>query len=395
MILIETLHLLFIIYFGFSTIYLLGYALLAKIPYTPKPPQSNKKHKFAVLIPGYKEDAVIYHTAKNTTEQDYPKDLFDIIVIADSFKKETISKLKTLPIKLIEVSFDKSTKAKALNEAMNMLLKNYYDIALILDADNIIMSDFLQKINDSFNSGYQVVQGHRTAKNTDTAFAMLDAISEEINNNIFSKGHRVIGLSSRLVGSGMAFRYQLFQETMAGINAIGGFDKELELELLKKGYKFEYNDDAICLDEKVSHAEVYSRQRRRWIAAQFHYLKKYFFNALYHLLVNGKIDYFDKALQMMLPPRLLLPVVLFTFAAITYFLNYSPYYNAWAGLLVGNIFAFAISIPPKFYSLNLMRALIMIPKALWGTLIALFHLKKANRSFIHTPHNSSKKIDSD
>jgi hypothetical protein len=47
--------------------------------------------------------------------------------------------------------------------------------------------------NDSINAGYHVVQGHR-AKNTKD-FAMLDAISEEINN-IYSKGHRAIGMSS-------------------------------------------------------------------------------------------------------------------------------------------------------------------------------------------------------
>jgi hypothetical protein len=55
-----------------------------------------------------------------------------------------------------------------------------------------------------------MVQGHRAAK-IQGAFAMLDAMSEEINNNIYSKGHRTIGMSSRLVGSGMAFSYQLFK----------------------------------------------------------------------------------------------------------------------------------------------------------------------------------------
>jgi hypothetical protein len=42
-------------------------------------------------------------------------------------------------------------------------------------------------------------------KNTKGAFAMLDAMSEEINNNIYSKGHRAIGMSSRLTGSGWQF----------------------------------------------------------------------------------------------------------------------------------------------------------------------------------------------
>jgi len=34
--------------------------------------------------------------------------------------------------------------------------------------------------------------------------ALLDGISEEINNNIFRKGHQTLGLSSALIGSGMA-----------------------------------------------------------------------------------------------------------------------------------------------------------------------------------------------
>jgi cellulose synthase/poly-beta-1,6-N-acetylglucosamine synthase-like glycosyltransferase len=77
---------------------------------------------------------------------------------------------------------------------------------------------------------------------------MLDAMSEEINNNIYSKGHRAIGMS-RLTGSGMAISYQLYKNTMSKIDSVAE-DKELELLLLKRGYKFEYRDDAICYDEK-------------------------------------------------------------------------------------------------------------------------------------------------
>jgi hypothetical protein len=80
-----------------------------------------------------------------------------------------------------------------------------YDVALILDADNVLARDFITKINDSINAGYHVVQGHRVSKKHQRAFAMLDAMSEEINNNIYSKGHRAIGMSSRLTGSGWQF----------------------------------------------------------------------------------------------------------------------------------------------------------------------------------------------
>jgi len=190
-------------------------------------PQQSRLSKFAVLIPGYKEDAVIREVARDALLQDYPPDYYDVIVIADSFQQDTLDYLKTLRIKVIEVSFDKSTKSKALNRAMEQLNEKY-EIAVILDADNLMAKDFLSKVNASFTKGYMAIQGHRTAKNTDTSLAILDAASEEINNSIFRKGHRAMGLSSAIIGSGMAFNYDYFRNLMMTVTATGGFDKEIE-----------------------------------------------------------------------------------------------------------------------------------------------------------------------
>ena len=98
---------------------------------------------------------------------------------------------------------------------------NDYDIALVLDADNVIPYDYLSDINDLFaNPEVEIVQTHRSAKNLNNDMALLDAISEEINNTIFRLGHAKLGLSAALIGSGMAFRYDLFRDTMADIKAV-------------------------------------------------------------------------------------------------------------------------------------------------------------------------------
>ena len=87
--------------------------------------------------------------AKEALLQDYPATDFDVVIIADSFKSETLNALKSLPIKVIEVAFEKSTKAKALNKAMEQL-DNSYEIAVVLDADNVMEADFLTKIRNNF-----------------------------------------------------------------------------------------------------------------------------------------------------------------------------------------------------------------------------------------------------
>ena len=91
----------------------------------------------------------------------------------------------------------------------------------------------------------------------------------------------------------MAFQYQFFKEIMSTAKAIGGFDKEIELKMLKDGHRIGYLDDAIVLDEKVQKAEVFSNQRRRWLSAQLHYFRLDFLQSIKHLFLKGNLDYFD------------------------------------------------------------------------------------------------------
>ena len=97
----------------------------------------------------------------------------------------------------------KSTKSK-ISECRHGAIGNDYDIALVLDADNVIPYDYLSDINDLFaNPEVEIVQTHRSAKNLNNDMALLDAISEEINNTIFRLGHAKLGL----VGCPYRFRY--------------------------------------------------------------------------------------------------------------------------------------------------------------------------------------------
>jgi len=234
------------------------------------------------------------------------------------------------------------------------------------------------------------------AKNTNTAFAVLDAVSEELNNTIFRKGHRAIGLSSALIGSGMAFDYQMFKTRMLDIKAIGGFDKELELTLLRDKVKIEYLNDALVADEKVQKVEVFENQRRRWLSAQFIYFRRFVIPGFYHLITRANIDFFDKVYQMVSPPRILLLGVSILISAFYVLLSFidnvqSAFlfnYFHWFTLLVLIIVAFGLAIPLKFYNKQTFSALLSLPKAFFSMFLSLFKLKGANKKFIHTQHGT-------
>jgi len=390
----QILQILTLVILGLSTLYIFVFALAGLFYKQAAYAAHPVIRKIAVLIPGYKEDAVIVEVAEEALKQNYPTDSYDVVIIADSFQPETIAELRKMSIKVIEVSFDKSTKSKALNKAMAQL-ETAYDLAVVLDADNIMATDFLTKVNASFEEHFMAVQGHRTAKNTDTSLAVLDAASEEINNHIFRKGHRVLGLSSAIIGSGMAFRYSFFKEMMAGVTAIGGFDKEIELHMLKNGYLIEYLDDALVFDEKVQKEEVFSNQRRRWLSAQLHYFSKDFLSSVAALMTKGNIDYFDKAVQFIQLPRVLLLGSDILLAVLCIIINsvvglFPTLSILWLSLAVTCMLAFLFSVPGSFWNKSTLKALSRLPKGMFLMLGSLLKIKGANKQFIHTQHTSAK-----
>ncbi|MEG2319016.1 MAG: glycosyltransferase family 2 protein, partial [Mucinivorans sp.] len=285
--------------------YLLFFGVASLFRSRASAPKATMDKKIAILIPAYKEDAVIMECVNSCLQQQYPRHLYEIVVISDRMTEATNTLLEGMPLTLIKVYFEESTKSKALNLAMAQLTKQY-DIALVLDADNTIAPDFMGQVNNIFHlQNVHIVQAHRCAKNTNTPLALLDAVSEEINNSIFRKAHANVGLSAALIGSGMCFNYRLFKESMATIDAIGGFDRALELQLLQQGYRVDYMPQADVLDEKVQQQSDFSRQRRRWLSAQLHYMCR----SIKHVpraIVLRQWDFLDKMVQQMTIPRVML-----------------------------------------------------------------------------------------
>ena len=389
------LQVFIIIILSTNILYHFLFSMASLFPIRLHLPKAGLFRKIAVLIPCYKEDNVIVDAAKDALNQDYPHNKYDVVVIADSFSDTTIAKLKELPIKLIEVSFDKSTKAKALNQAMS-LLPNDYDIAVVLDADNHMSFDFLSQINNFFATKPDCsVQGHRIPKNTNTPFAVLDGISEEIGNQMFRKGHAVLGLSSGIVGSGMAFEYAYFKNMMAKIKAVSGFDKELEIILLKEKHRVYYLPDALVYDEKVQDAATFSKQRRRWLFSQYYYLRMAFFDAFKCFVTNGDVNYFNRIFQWMMFPRIITIGLICVLAPLFVLLELLVFHVCitpiWIILFGIFILTYIMALPQKYYNRQTLHALVYVPQGVFLMTKAFFSLKGANSSFIHTPHGVAEK----
>jgi len=373
-------------YFLFVAAYSLLFSIAGVFYRTPIFKPAIRNFKIAVLIPSFKEDSVIIGVARQALEQSYSKLNYDVVVIADSLQAETLNKLHELDIIVHEVHFDKSTKVKSLQSVLNRY--STYDIAVILDADNVMHSEFLIKINGCFNNGWKAVQGQRTAKNRNTPFAVLDGLSEAIANHINRQGSIALGLSSPIIGSAMAFDYKLLKNTLNTMDSIGGFDKELQLKILESGTKIHYVKDAVVLDEKVDNPEVFENQRKRWMSSHYVYFKKFFSKGIVSLF-NGDLSIFNIAIlyNIQLPRMMNLGLLTIVSALAILARNYLTFpFWYWLLLLFLYALSFILAIPTSYFNKSFFMALLTAPKA-FITIFALhFKLKGANKKFIHTPH---------
>lgn len=344
-------------------------------------------HDIAVMMPAYKCDEVILSTAKKNLESSYPNEHWKLFVIADGLKSETITGLKKLPIEVVEVQFEKSTKVRSMKKCLEAEAMKAYDTVVILDADNVMEKDFLLHMNQRLQTE-DAVQGLREASNDNNTMAVLDGISESLNISTFRQGAEAVGLSVSLCGSGMAFKKEAFRNVIQGMDSIGGFDRELEFELLSAGIRSSYLKEAVVYDEKTDEMDNFKKQRTRWISSHFVYLRKYFNKGVAQFF-KGNLTYFHSTVlrNLQLPRAINIGLIsMLTLLAVGLSFLEVWHWKWWVTLWSINTLATFVMIPRSLYNRKLLLALLRLPAVIFSMFLLLFKLKGANKNFIHTTH---------
>ena len=327
-----------------TVLYLSIFTIASMFNKSHESPRSKKQNRIVILIPSYHQDAVIEQTVISILSQAYPQRMFDVTVISDHQEEMTNMRLAQYPITLLTPNFEESTKAKSLQYAiLNLPEFKIYDIALILDADNIVEQDFLSKINDAFETAAtKAIQMHRISRNRDTMAALLGSVFEEINNAIFRRGHINVGLSSALAGSGIAYDFAWFKANIMRARTAGE-DKEMEALLLRQEIFIDYFDNIYVYGEKKRTTAKMNQQHGRWAKEQFHnFIRNIKF--LPGAIFRKQYDLADKIIQWMLVPRTTMMAIILVMSIVLPFI-YMTLVIKWWVLGALSLFIFALATP--------------------------------------------------
>lgn len=229
-------------------------------------PKDNDK--YAILIPAKDEAKVIEGLLKSINKQN--NDMSNTYVIVESLKDRTCSITYKYKANIIlRKDLTKRRKGYALDEAIKEILKaKQYDLYFIIDADNILEDNFIEKMLETYKNGYDIGIGYRNIKNGNNIISATSGLTFSMVNifNRFKNKHKqVVAIS----GTGYYINGEI-------INKLKGFpfnslteDYELSLYASANNLSTFYNEEAIFYDEQPTSLKVSIKQRTRWIKGFF------------------------------------------------------------------------------------------------------------------------------
>lgn len=273
----------------------------------------EKEHKFMAVVPAHNEETVIKNLVESLVAQDYPKELYDIYVIADNCTDATAEIAKEAGAKVLK-RFDEANKTKG--HALNWFIQQKieedadYDAMCVFDADNIVDKNFLKNMNKKLCQGEEVVQGYRDIKNpTDSWIASGYAIFYWMMHRFYHLARYNLGLSPLLNGTGFMVKFDLLKPD--GWQTVT-LTEDIEYSLINiaQGRKLGWAVDAIVYDEQPVTFKASWSQRSRWTVGHLQCMKEYTKKLIDGVKEHKTLMNFDGALYLFGIPMMILTFAL-------------------------------------------------------------------------------------
>lgn len=323
----EGIVLFILLYYYFVSVF--GWQKIEeKKDYTPS-------KKFALITAAHNEEAVIKYHIESLKKLNYPKELYDIYIIADNCSDFTAEIARQEGANVFERFSPQKGKGFALEWMFNKLFEmdKNYDAVCLFDADNVISSNFLLEMNAKLKQGFQSIQAYLDTKNPgDSWVTACYATAYWSMNRMWQLARYNLGLSNALGGTGVCLDYQVLKKYGWKAHCLTE-DLEYTMQLLLHGIKTGWCHDCKVYDEKPIHFSQTWRQRTRWLQGHWDVAFRYMIPLIKKGLKERRWYPIDGAIYLFQP--FLIMTMLFNLS-ITFFASFFPepiYFNPLTSLL--------------------------------------------------------------
>ncbi len=361
---------------------------------------------FALIVAAHNERAVIAQLIDNLRELKYPRELYDIFVIADNCSDDTAEIARNHGA-IVHERFSEEGRGKgfAMEWMFDRLFKmeRQYDAVAVFDADNLVHPDFLLEMNNRLLKGDKVIQGYLDAKNPyDTWVSGTFAIAFWVIDHVWHLAKTNIGLSSVLGGTGMVITTDVLKKNGWGATCLTE-DMEFTMKSLCDGIKTTWAHDAIVWDEKPLTFKASWNQRKRWAQGQFDVAHRYIPRMLRVGIRRRDIRILDGCLHLIQPHFMIISTLFIVLSYVQMGLGRQFFTNIYTFLpaelftiitlgqyLLPVIILLKLNVKPKAWLYLLLYPVFIYS---WIPIIFLGFIHRNEHEWSHTQHTRAIGFD--
>jgi len=263
------------------------------------------RHRFAIIIPAHDEVLLLPRLLASCWALAYPRELFDVHVIADNCTDDTVVVAREGRA-MVHERTDSRLRGKgyALGWLFEILASQNlgYDAYVIVDADTVVAANMLAVFNAHLTMGDQAIQCYYGVQNQDQGWpAMLRHVALVLYNGIRPRGRDTLGLSAGLRGNGMCLAASVVERFGWDATTLTE-DAEFHLRLLEAGIRVRYAPQtSVSADMPVSLRQART-QNVRWERGRLQLVRARGPHLLAQGLIRRDPARLDALAELVLPP---------------------------------------------------------------------------------------------
>lgn len=347
---------------------LCGIAFLVQIIYVlffwikpRKYPQAKKQHRFGIIIPARNEEEVIGDTIRTLYKQNYPRELFDVFVVAHNCTDKTAERAREAGAYVFEHNDDDPKHKRvsyALQHGFRKIMAEYdnYDAFIHFDADNLMNDDYIARMNDALDSGVKIARCYENSKNLDqNIWTGVSGLYYIRDSRIACHVRSGLHTDQMLTGAGMMVSADIIKRH-DGWKCMGvSDDAEFTLQAMLEGERTYYVPEAMVYEDQPSSLKDTVNRNKRMGNGLFKLFFTHGLRCFLKFFTTLRFGYLDMFLTL-----LFIPIAV---VACTWFPLYYGYKIIFAavigdtafliaiGKLIGYIILFAFYLPFTLQSL--------------------------------------------
>ena len=262
----------------------------------------NPRNLFMIVIPAHNEEIVIQASINQIQRSNYPKDLYEVHVIADYCEDNTAAFARDAGAIVHERNVGPKTgKGAALSWLFEgTLIEERCDAIVIFDADTIVDQNFLRFMDIRLEKGEQVIQGQHVISNPNKGwFASLTWAMFLVDNRFQNLGRSNLNLSAKNMGDSICFQKEVLRKMGWGEGLTE--DYQLRQRLILENIQIAYEPAAIGFGEAPRTWSQARTQRTRWLRGTSDANKRLSKQLLFNGINNRNWAMLDGAAQAFFP----------------------------------------------------------------------------------------------